>query len=388
MTRPTPMHPAAPGLFALLSSAVLIVASPSVAAWLAGRDLGGLLELPPRPVSTAQPAFSAAAFIALAFALAVTLVILFAPPMARMLRAMCAAPTTDPRTSPLPWWGWAGLALTAIAWILAWSRFAWFAPLQKHTFTPLWIGYIVTVNALTLARTGRCLLVSRRRYFLALFPTSALFWWLFEFLNRFVGNWHYVDVAAFGPLEYTVLATLSFATVLPAVMSTAHYLASFPRLSNAFAQAPGVSWPAGRSVTVITLFAGCLALACVGAWPEVAFPLVWIAPSLVIFSLGALTGAETGLVRLTVGDPRVVFIPALSALLCGLLWEMWNYGSAARWEYTIPFVDRFHVFEMPVLGYAGYLPFGVCCFAVSAMIAPLDTGADDAGPTDHPLAPA
>ena len=54
-------------------------------------------------------------------------------------------------------------------------------------------------------------------------------------------------------------------------------------------------------------------------------------------------------------------LPAIAALICGVLWELWNYRSLARWEYTIPFVQRFEVFEMPLLGYAGYLPFGLVC---------------------------
>ncbi len=43
---------------------------------------------------------------------------------------------------------------------------------------------------------------------------------------------------------------------------------------------------------------------------------------------------------------------------------MWNFYSLGHWEYTIPFVHTFEVFEMPLLGYAGYLPFGLECVAV------------------------
>jgi hypothetical protein len=51
----------------------------------------------------------------------------------------------------------------------------------------------------------------------------------------------------------------------------------------------------------------------------------------------------------------------MAALICGLFWEMWNYYSAAKWAYSIPFVDAFHLFEMPLLGYGGYIPFGLEC---------------------------
>ena len=43
---------------------------------------------------------------------------------------------------------------------------------------------------------------------------------------------------------------------------------------------------------------------------------------------------------------------------------MWNYYSMAKWMYSIPYVQRFALFEMPVLGYMGYLPFGVLCIEI------------------------
>jgi hypothetical protein len=72
-----------------------------------------------------------------------------------------------------PWWGWLALFWTMGWWFLAWTRFEWMHPLQAHTFAPLWLGYIVLVNALTFRRTGHCMLLHRPRYFLSLFPLSA-----------------------------------------------------------------------------------------------------------------------------------------------------------------------------------------------------------------------
>jgi hypothetical protein len=48
---------------------------------------------------------------------------------------------------------------------------------------------------------------------------------------------------------------------------------------------------------------------------------------------------------------------------------MWNYFSLAKWEYSIPFVHRYQIFEMPLLGYAGYLPFGLECAVIGSMLA-------------------
>ena len=112
----------------------------------------------------------------------------------------------------MPAWGWAGLALLGASWLLAWNRFEWLAPVQRHTFTPIWLGYIVLVNALTWRRTARCMLWDRPRRLLLLFPVSAGFWWLFEYLNRFVQNWFYVGVAGLEPWQYFWQATLPFST--------------------------------------------------------------------------------------------------------------------------------------------------------------------------------
>ena len=59
---------------------------------------------------------------------------------------------------------------------------------------------------------------------------------------------------------------------------------------------------------------------------------------------------------------------AVGALLCGIFWEMWNMFSLAKWAYHVPWVHRFQVFEMPILGYAGYLPFGIECAVIADFI--------------------
>ena len=81
-----------------------------------------------------------------------------------------------------------------------------------------------------------------------------------------------------------------------------------------------------------------------------------------------LAGRRTLLDPLRHGDWRPVIVPALAALICGFFWEMWNYFSLARWTYSIPYVQRFYLFEMPVLGYGGYLPFGLECLLVGSLV--------------------
>jgi hypothetical protein len=65
------------------------------------------------------------------------------------------------------------------------------------------------------------------------------------------------------------------------------------------------------------------------------------------------------------GDWRPVILSATAALFCGFWWELWNAYSFSHWEYTIPYVHALKIFEMPILGFAGYLPFGITCFVVA-----------------------
>ncbi|HJU62570.1 MAG TPA: hypothetical protein VJ864_11035, partial [Candidatus Binatia bacterium] len=111
----------------------------------------------------------------------------------------------------------------------------------------------------------------------------------------------------------------------------------------------------------------------IGIWPEQLFPLVWMAPLLLVTALQILTGKETVFSDLAEGNAMALWLAAIAALVCGFWWEMWNYKSLAHWEYAIPSVHRFQLFEMPLLGYAGYLPFGLECLAVTLFLFPRDT---------------
>lgn len=368
---------------------VVLTALPLVGVFIAGKPVVRYLEFPPTTRYVEHEAFSWPVFIGLAL-LIVTLVV---PIIFRVIASgrWLSAPRPSsgltlsnvegsaishqplqkgvtghaPRLTTLPWWGWAGLGLTTLSWFLAWTRFPWMTPLQAHTFTPLWLGYILVVNGWTFARMGRCMMLHRPRYFLSLFPLSAVFWWFFEYLNRFVQNWYYVGVATLSPLEYVLRGTIPFSTVLPAVIGTLELLTAFPRLSAGLDRYRPVRLAHPRLAGWIVLVLSSVGLIGLGLWPNYLFPLVWVAPLLVITSLQTLAGRPTILVPVVEGNWRLVWLQALAALICGFFWELWNWQSLAHWQYAVPFVQRFHLFEMPLLGYAGYLPFGLECLVVA-----------------------
>jgi hypothetical protein len=286
------------------------------------------------------------------------------------IRGLKAAGRPGPGKSKaraFPLWGWVGIGTGLTAWTLAWTRFPWFDGLQAHTFTPLWLSYIVLVNGLTYRRRGHCMMTDRPGFFLLLFPVSALFWWFFEYLNRFVQNWYYVGVH-FGPWEYFCYATMSFSTVLPAVLGTRDWLLGFSWVQTGFGGFTPLRFSRPKPLAWFVLLASGAGLAGIGIWPNYLFPLLWMSPLLIFVSLQALMGENHVLSKVAQGDWRLIASSALAALLCGWFWEMWNYYSLAKWEYSVPFVHAYQVFEMPLLGYAGYLPFGLECAVIAMMM--------------------
>lgn len=339
----------------------MIIGLPLLGAWLAGQSLGPYLEFPPTPEPWESRSFSWPLFMTTVL----VVVMAVGPLVFRVITAggHISGGMSDP--TPFPRWGWLGIGIVAIAWILAWNRFAWFAPLQTYTFTPLWVGYILVVNALTFLRTGHCLLVDRPGYILILFPLSAIFWWFFEYLNLFAHNWYYLGGNdSTGWIWDFLVSSLPFSTVLPAVLSTRDLLASYHRLSAGLGNFYQVPVPFPHWLPWMTLLAGAGGLLGIGIWPAYLFPAVWVAPLLLIVALQTLTGRDTLFSCLKQGDWRPIWLAALAGLVCGFFWEMWNYYSLSRWEYAIPRVHGFQLFEMPLLGYAGYLPFGLTCVAI------------------------
>jgi len=362
--------------------AAVLTGTPLLCVWLSGRTelMEGVLAFPPRTEDwgpdtaklwNLRRPFAWGVFLAMAGGILASIL----PFACRLLFRRGAADTRTPRKKwRLPWFGWAGVLLGAASWVLAWNRFAWFAPLQVHTFLPLWLAYILVVNALTVRRSAHCLMTSYPRAYALLFPVSAAFWWFFEYLNRYVWNWYYVGIAEMGAPEYAFFATCSFATVLPAVTATAEWLGTFRPFSDQRLcgfRGFDIHRPLGVAALIAIAATGLCGIVCC---PHLTYPLLWISPLAVFLVVGILTGEATVLDGVRSGDWRLIVRFALASLICGFFWEMWNFHSAAQWIYAVPYVHRFQIFEMPVLGFAGYLPFGVECAAVAAWILPQLTG--------------
>ncbi len=345
----------------LILTAMLLVL-PTLGVILQGDDIRPYLEFPPVGQFVPKAPFSWIAFAVFLFFILLTCLVFFNI----CLKAVLISRPV-PSTSRFPLWGWSGCGMLACFWTLAWNRFEWMASLQEHTFFPLWACYIIIINGLTYKRTGRSMLTHQTGYFLMLFPVSAVFWWFFEYLNRFVQNWSYTGVQ-YGAGTYFLLATLAFSTVLPSVLGTSSFLMSFSWIHQGVSFNIPINIRNPERIAWIALLLASIGLGMISIFPDFLFPLLWIAPLIILLAMKTVF-KEDHLLILDRNDHQQRIIAAiLSALVCGFFWEMWNYLSLTKWAYDIPFVDRFQLFEMPILGYAGYLPFGLECAVIGESV--------------------
>ena len=204
------------------------------------------------------------------------------------------------------------------------------------------------------------------RDLLACAAASVLFWDFFELLDLRLHDWWYVGVPRTRP-GGAAFSAICFATVLPAVRLGLALISPRP------AAGPTIAPPSPQAARVLfPLFAASLALLL--AFPTVAFPLAWLL--LWFLFEGELARRrrdqeprlESPLQAFRAGDRRVLLRLLALALPLGLLWEGLNFGAARGWVYTVPHFESPKLFEMPLPGYLGYLPFLLECGAALALL--------------------
>lgn len=264
--------------------------------------------------------------------------------------------------------------LVLVFWSLNWGLDG----LRTHLFFfPQWLGYCLVVDALVERRKGTSLISRNPAGYAMLFLVSVPVWWMFEGLNTVTRNWHYLGREEFSDTAYVFLSSIAFSTVIPAVFSTAELLGTFGWM-KCLPKTP--AFKAGRPLLWSLHAAGWLMLALMLTWPDLFFPFMWLSWVFILDPLNALAGRPSLLKRLSNGNPTGLLAFGLGALCCGFFWELWNIHAYPKWIYTIPYLEVLHIFEMPLAGYGGYVPFGWELFALYQLVMPLIPRKLRAGP--------
>jgi len=270
----------------------------------------------------------------------------------------------------LPYRGLLGLLLIAIAWPLS-------QQISQNLFFPLWLGFILLVDGLVLRRTGTSLVVRSPKIMVVMFIVASPYWWAFEGINQITQNWVYVTPTEedTGGLVGVIQASLSYSTVVPAVFEVSELIGSFGFIKR-FARLP--SLVLSRPQIILAGVFGLGSLVTMLIWPTYLFPMTWLCLFFIFDPINNLTGRPSIIAQVKNGDYRTVVAFALGALVCGFFWEMWNRDASVSWEYNIGYLDFARIFQMPLLGYGGYLPFGLETYAVFHFVAGLLGWSSDA----------
>lgn len=97
-------------------------------------------------------------------------------------------------------------------------------------------------------------------------------------------------------------------------------------------------------------------------------PLVWVGFVLLLDPINDRNGGRSLIRLMDKGRGDSVLSLLTAGLVCGFLWEFWNYWAGAKWVYTIPFTETVRYFEMPVAGMLGFPVFALECYAMASTI--------------------
>jgi hypothetical protein len=248
--------------------------------------------------------------------------------------------------------------------------------------TPIaWTGFILFADGVVFRWRGSSWITSAPREFGFLAIASIPLWLVFEFYNRFIDNWYYVNLPENTLLRYFGYAW-SFATIWPAMFEGAELIAvwrgtgvereritlnaeaaehaekALPKNSPPFGPAQWLSITVGATMLVWPLI-----------WPSryLAAP-VWLGFIFLLDPINARLGGDSFGADLRHHEYDRLANLALSGLLCGVLWEFWNYWSRAKWHYTVPIMENLKIFEMPFPGYFGFPAFAFECFTMYVFV--------------------
>ena len=257
------------------------------------------------------------------------------------------------------------------------GAFAGIEPFATWLYPLAWYPTLALLEAAVASRGGRFFL-GRPAFLASALAWSVPFWLFFELLNLRLENWYYVFLPR-NPAARWLGITLSFATVIPAILVTERLLDSRGIAEETRIRPLGIA--RGRFLPPL----GALMLALALAWPRAFFPLCGAGSS--SSSIHGCIGrapARSLLGDLERGRPGRVLRLLAAGLAVGLLWEAFNRGARGKWIYTVPGFENLKLFEMPIAGFLGFPFFALEAFAAwqALVVAGLAVPADgsDAGP--------
>jgi hypothetical protein len=222
---------------------------------------------------------------------------------------------------------------------------------------------LLLADALVRKLQGTSRLTYRPGQFLGLALWSVPLWLIFEAYNLRLQNWTYIGLPP-NPVVRSLGYVWSFATIWPAIHETADLLRALGIGGRRAKRC--ILFP--RYVHLIIAVTGLLMLTLPVLLPRsigrYMFGLVWLGFVFLLDPVNYQWKGRSLLDDLERGETSTIYGFVFAGLVCGLLWEFWNYWAQARWVYVFPMGQSTKIFEMPLPGYLGFPPFALECFVM------------------------
>jgi hypothetical protein len=262
---------------------------------------------------------------------------------------------------------WLGLAIMIVSESATLARiepfWSWNTPIA-------WTGFILFADAVVYRARGASWIRSSPREFAALAVLSVPLWIVFEGFNLVLDNWYYTGVPENFWLRQFGYAW-SFATIWPAIFEAVDMIGVM-RSGKAGKAGPPARPAPPAAVALPALLGPVILGGLMLASPFLVPPAiarylaapVWLGFIFLLDPINARLGGESLWAGWRAGRRDRVINFVLSGLLCGVLWEFWNFWSRAKWHYSVPIMENWKIFEMPVPGYLGFPAFALECFTM------------------------
>jgi len=242
-------------------------------------------------------------------------------------------------------------------------------PFYSWFYCFAWWSYILIVDAIIYRLKGNSLLLSRTKEFFLLIPWSLFIWLIFEAANLSLENWYYINLPH-SRVERWLGYAMAYGTVLPGMFETTELLKALGLFKNSRLKKTIIS---NEGHSVLILF-GTLCLVSSVLIPEYCFPLIWVGFIFLLEPFNYRFEGKSLLKDLEEGKPQIIYLLLIAGLICGFLWEFWNFWAQSKWVYTVPFFEEGKGFEMPFPGFLGFPPFALQAYVMVNFISLFRTG--------------
>ena len=226
-----------------------------------------------------------------------------------------------------------------------------------------WWSFILVIDSLNFRQSHFSPLSESVKDFITLAFISVFIWLVFELFNLRLRNWSYHGLPS-SAFERWLGYFLAFATVAPALKELSIFY------KNQLGGKKLALFKLQTTSVLLNIFTlvGMASILMPLIWPELFFPLVWIGFVFLIEPINYRLKNDSLLKDWENMDWGRFWSWLMAGLSAGILWELFNYWAGSHWEYTLPYFYFGKVFQMPALGYFGFLPFSFEVFAILTLL--------------------